>query len=125
MWGKPSNQRDDVVILILQFERPIRCTVKLEFDVLSKLGVVDGIIRSESLMLTHTRAGDRLWDVWGRERVFVEVAAVQFALEWGRILMKVLERDARGKGLRRKEAKLYGQRVIAERRNFGHGFRDR
>ncbi len=117
-WGK-SSKTSKTIKLILSFEKPSKCKVVLEFDILKQGGVVDQIMRSEALILQCAKEGERFIGTLDREKIIVEVPSKQAWPLWNEELFKALENDAKSKGMSKKQAKGYASGVIKEWRNFG------
>lgn len=117
-WGRKSR-RSQSVMLIASWDRPVRCTVILEFDP-ARLGIlVDQTVRSEALYIQPGRPGDRLANTMDSPRLLIEVPAKQFAREWDKIFQKAMVGELRNRGLKRVQAKRAGRKAIHEMRKIG------
>lgn len=117
-WGQFSGKQNSIN-LILSFERPVKCTAILEFDILKDGGIVDQIVLSEALYLQSAKEGERLLSTLDRERLLVEVPSKHFQPRWNDMLLKALESDGKRKGMSKKQAREYSSGVIREWRKFG------
>jgi hypothetical protein len=116
-WGKRSRS-DDIVTLFLWFERPIECTVLVDFDVVTQGILVDQILFAKALYLQPGKRGDRLINNVDAPRILIEIPDLGFSKEWEKILRKGLATHFRKEGFRRSQAVDAAERVIAEWRRL-------
>jgi hypothetical protein len=118
IWARRSRW-SEVLLLLFRFERPVRCTVLLEFQP-DRLGiVVDQAVRSQAIYLQPGRPGDRLMNTPDNPRILAEVPSSGFAAEWNRMYHAALAKDFRRRGLSRKAAKRASIEAIESMRMFG------
>ncbi len=106
------SMKNESIGLMLNFLRPSRCIVILQFDLPFRAGLVDWIVRAQGLYLQSGREGDRLKSTIGKERILIEVQTRAFQKEWDRMLLNAKERDFRKLGLSRTEAKRSAQEFV-------------
>lgn len=116
-WGK-RYKTSNKLMLILSFQKPSRSKAVLEFDILKQGGLVDQIMRSEAFILQHSEEGERFANTLNREKIVVEIPSKSALTIWNEELFKALETDAKSKGMSKKQAREYANRVINEWRKF-------
>jgi hypothetical protein len=117
-WGGSGS--DDEVVLLLEFERPIRANVNIRFSISRQGGLVDLIVRSGATYLQTGKPGDRLLNTMDSPRILVEVNALGFEPIWERLLMKQMTRVFRqGTKLSKRQAAEAARQCIDEFRELG------
>jgi hypothetical protein len=87
--------------LVIEFQKPQRCVIILEFDIARQGGVVDQVVQSELLYLQGGRPGDRLKNTMERPRIVVEVPSEGFRLRWEQLWRREIARDFKKRGMAR------------------------
>lgn len=100
--------------LIVEFERPQRCVIILQFDISAQGGVVDQIVQSELMYLQPGRPGDRLKDTMDNARVTLEVPSEQFRPQWDAMWRREAARFFKRHGMSRREVSTAVDNLIAE-----------
>lgn len=104
--------------LIVEFERPQRCVIVLQFSIAEHGGIVDQIVQSELVYLQPGRPGDRLKNTTNCPRVTVEVSTDDFRKHWDRIWRREIGRDFRKRGLSRARVPDAVESLICEWREL-------
>lgn len=117
-WVCPTRFKTTPVQLVLELAGPVRCLIKLEFELPRRGAIVDSIVASQGLYLQAGRDGDRLVSTMGEPRVLVEVPSGDFRSEWERVLMRSLVADGRDRGLSRWESKANAAAFLKSWRKF-------
>ena len=108
------RRRHRVVRLVLEFRRPSRCVVFLEFDLEAQGILVDQILHARGLWIQTGRQGDRLKNLLDCPALLVEVpSSREFRRAWEPLLQKAMIRRFRRRGLGRARAKRAGRRLVA------------
>lgn len=95
-----------VFSLVLDFDRPARIVVVLDFDLRKDHAVlVEQILASRALILQAGRPGDRLKHDLNRPKVIVGIPELGVADHWSRLLLNYVRVRSRRRGLRGEEAK--------------------
>lgn len=110
-WGKLSTKQN-TINLILRFEKPVKCTLIFEFDILEYGGIIDQIVHNKVLCIQCAKEGERFLRTFEREKVLIEVPSSDFEQEWEMMLNRTLECDGKRKGLNKKQAQEYSNNVI-------------
>ena len=120
VWGRPDRFfHTGIVRLLLTFERPSRCQVLLQFDIIKYGGLVDNIILSQGLYIQPGRPGDRLRTTYGNPRILAEVPSRKFQPEWNNMLRKALRKLFRREhGMSRAKAKHATEKYIDQWRDL-------
>lgn len=113
--GRHPNE----MILILNFDSPVEFTVGLVFDMEHRAGVVDQIIRSQSMYLQHGVEGDTVTSTMENPRIHIDLPSTGFESRWEKVLRRHLESNFRNRGLTRRQAQLAADRTIIMWRDFG------
>ena len=104
--------------LIVEFKRPQRCVIILEFDIARYGGVIDQIVHSELFYIQPGRPGDRLRNTMNRPRVMIEIPSEAFRPHWYLIWPRELERDFKKRGMPRSEIAGAVSSLISEWREL-------
>lgn len=118
-WGQPPGKKDRIW-LVVSFQRPSRCLVILEFDIVGQGILVDQTLRAQALYIQPGRLGDRLRTTMGNPRIIVEVPRSGFDVEWDRTFRRGIAKDLRKRGLGREQAAKASGEAIGLMRKFGH-----
>src|SRR5436305_870122 len=81
-FGSAGLLRRRLLRLFIQFHRPQRCVILLEFNVARNGGVIDQIVQSELMYIQPGKPGDRLTYTMDHPRVSVEVPSESFKPFW-------------------------------------------
>lgn len=119
VWSKPSKNKD-MINLMLFFKKPSEVVLILEFDMPRKSMIVDKIVQSQALYIQPGSEGDRIGNTMDNPRILVEVQSRQFRKEWNKILNKVIQKDLRLRGVKRKYLKEASKEVIKEWRSLDY-----
>ena len=118
-WGRISKNKN-LLNLILEFKKPSKCVLILEFDIVRQGIIIDQIVTTKGLYIQYGREGDRFSSTVDHPRIFVEIPSPAFREGWNKIFHKALEKDGKkNKKMNRSEAKEYAKDVIKELRKFG------
>ncbi len=118
-WGRLSKNKN-LINLILEFKKPSRCVLILEFDIIKQGIIIDQIVITKGLYIQYGREGDRFSSTVDHPRIFVEIPSSGFREEWNKVFHNALEKDGKiNKKMSRSEAKEYSKSVIKELRKFG------
>jgi hypothetical protein len=118
-WGAPSRFEWRTVRLAITITNPSQCTILLDFDIVSRGGIVDQIVQNGGLYLIGGRPGDRLRTSIDRPKISVEVPSKGFRAEWDRLLRKATFQRFRLMGMGRSEAKSATESFVDHWREFG------
>ena len=116
-WGGRSR-RASSVLLLLDFARPSKLRIMLEFDIARQGLLVDSILHVRAVGLQSGRVGDRLATTMKDGHMIVEVAATGFEPKWNELWRRELEKDYRRRGLTKRLAGQATDRLITEWRNL-------
>jgi hypothetical protein len=117
-WGG-SVDDPDVVMLVLDFERPIETRVALRFSIERQGILVDAALKSRAVYLQAGRPGDRLVHDLNRPKMLLDLPDTGFRPKWDRLLLeRMTDVVAKRGGLSRNEAKLRAELMIAEMRQL-------
>lgn len=109
-WGKLLT-RDDIVSLMLQFQRPIEFSFSIAFELKKAHAIlVEGILRSGGLYIQAGSEGDRIRNTLDEPRVIIEVPDTGFGPRWEKICLAYLAKKLRAEGTNPRMA----SRVAAE-----------
>jgi hypothetical protein len=100
--------------LVVEFERPQRCVIILQFEISAQGGVVDQIVQSELVYLQPGRPGDRLKNTMDTSRVMVEVPSGEFKRHWDAMWRREAARFFKKHGMSRREVSVAVENLIAE-----------
>lgn len=103
-WGIP-RWNTDRVLLLLEFSKPSKLEVLLEFDVKKQGGVVDGILYANALYLQPSEYGLKVVDGLGKGKIVVEIPDTGFLPRWETLYASNLIKVFKKTGLSRSEAK--------------------
>ena len=118
-WGKIEREGYGPIQLIMQFVRPVACTIVLDPDIGKYGGTIDQLIASEALYLFYGRLGDRVSSLMPRQNILVQVEAPdELRREWDRLLDQELRSWFRLKGLSRGQAKQASRNLRSEWRQL-------
>lgn len=110
-----SRDDDDVVMLILTFERPLEVELILEFSIEHQAMLVECILSGGAVYLQTGVPGDRLLMTMEAPRMLVEVPASGFRAYWEQLFLnRMTIVMSRRLGVPRKKARPVAQRLIAE-----------
>jgi hypothetical protein len=115
-WGRIEHRRDRAISLILQFLRPSRATIIIEFDILRQGILVDQMLLSQGVFLQAGRPGDRFVNTLDAPRILVNVPKGEFTEIWDEMFQKRITVEMRERGLKRAEAKRASRQYIEELR---------
>jgi hypothetical protein len=116
-WAQVEN-RTGTISLILQFQRPSKVTIIVEFDIVQQGVLVDQILRARTVFLQAGRPGDRFITNPDAQKISAGIAEGGFSGLWDSMWHKHLTTDMRASGLKRSEAKRAARQVIDELRSF-------
>lgn len=118
-WSRISKDKN-LLSLILEFKKPSKCVLVLEFDIVKQGIIIDQIVTTKGLYIQYGRKGDRYATTVDHTRIFVEIPSPGFKEEWDKMFHKAIQKDGKkNKKLNRNEAKEYANDVIKELRKFG------
>jgi hypothetical protein len=86
----------------------------LDFDLAKYAGLVDQVVRAQSLYIQPGQPGDRLVSTMDGKRLLIEVPSRDFRPEWDRIFRKATVADFRRRGLARAQAKQAADQFMVE-----------
>lgn len=121
-WGKYPD-RDDKVLLLLQYSKPARCVLLLEFDMQTQGAAVDTIVRVQGVYLQAGRPGGAISTTTEKESAMVEVPSQTFQPDWDRLFHRAMEKYWRSQGFSKREAKQIARKHIADWRSGAQAFR--
>ena len=113
-WMLPSRWTLDTLSLLITTTRPTRCTMLLDFDLAKYAGLVDQVVRAQSLYIQPGQPGDRFVSTMDGKRLLIEVPSRDFRAEWDRIFRKATAADFRRRGLGRAQAKQAADKFMEE-----------
>ncbi len=113
----PFNKR--VLVLNLEFIKPMEVSFGIEFDVMRDLNVIDGIIQSRALYLQCGKKGDKFSDL-SAPKILVEVPFLGFDKKWNYMLLDALKRKYRKMNFTKSEASEATKRHIKTMRELYH-----
>lgn len=116
-WAAPGLLDRRHLKLIVEFERPQRCVILLQFNIAEHGGVVDQIVQSELVYLQPGRPGDRLKNTFDRPRVVIEAPTEDFRPAWERMWRREIARDFKKRGLPRSQVPEAVESLITEWRD--------
>lgn len=106
------------LFLVLNFIRPVRMDLSLEFSLSDDSAAVDLIMQSRAFYLVaKSQSSD---DTFGikRPRILIDVPWSGFEHKWEEIYRKIVETQLRGEGLKRRAASLLVDKHIEEMRRM-------
>lgn len=102
-WVRPRWSKS-TVLLLLEFTKPSRLEVLLQFDIKKQGGLVDGIIHANALYLQPSESGLKVVDGLEKVKIIVEVPDTGFLPYWETLYTSNLVKLFKRKGLSRREA---------------------
>jgi hypothetical protein len=105
-WTK-TRQSDNYISLLLQFSKPVLCTILLEFYIPKYAGLIDSILESQAMYIQAGRKGDRLITTQEAPKVFIQVPkpTADFEVLWSELRKKVKLNEYKKMGYSKKESK--------------------
>jgi hypothetical protein len=98
--------------LFMNFLKPTPCRIILEFDLLTRSGLVDCIVRAQGLYIQCGRDGDRYISTMNHNKILIEVPSKEFQKKWDSLFQESCETKFRKQGLSRKEARVSAKAFI-------------
>jgi hypothetical protein len=110
-WTK-TRQSDNYISLLIQFSKPVLCTILLEFYISKYGGIIDSIIESQAMFIQAGRKGDRFITTQKAPRVLIQVPKPDgnFEIFWNELRKKSKIKEFRKLGYSKKDSKeLFGE----------------
>jgi len=85
-WARFGRNKN-MIGLHLEFIKPSKCNVLLNFDITKSGALVDLIISSQALYIQPGKPGDRLSNTLGADKIMIEVPSSNFREEWEAIYL--------------------------------------
>jgi hypothetical protein len=111
-WGRLRDAPESVALFV-DFQRPGRTFVVLQFEIPKQWVIVDRILKGKGFYLQLGNPGDRFIGNETASRIFVSVPELGFDDEWEKLLVKAVTNDLRLRGLKRQEAARTARDSIA------------
>jgi hypothetical protein len=117
-WGGSADD-DDLVILVLDFDRPVEARVAIRFSIEHQGILVDAALQSHAVYIQAGREGDRLRDDLDLPKMIVELPETGFRPKWDQLLARrMIDVIVRRTGVDRKQAAAGAETMIAEMRRL-------
>ena len=117
-WIQP-DKRNSKITLFINFLKPGKCIVLLEFDLLNNMGgVVDLIINAQGLYLQCGQLGDRLSSTMNKPRILVEVPSKSVLKDWEELYHGTTEKFFRKNGHKKAKAQKLAVELISQMRKL-------
>lgn len=117
-WASVAES-DDLVALVLKFERPVALEVTLLFSIERQALVIDSVLNAGALYLQAGQAGDRLSTRLDAPRILIEIPDMGFGPHWDILLRKRMTNVmATRLGVSRRKARPAAEKFIREMRRL-------
>ncbi len=115
-WGMHAKD-EDLVLLELQFDRPMEVQASLCFSIEDEGILVDAAVRAQAIYLQAGEPGDRLRDDVNAPKLLVELPSTGFETRWEKAFLgRMTAVLAKKMGLPKRKARPHAFKLIDEMR---------
>lgn len=118
VFGKKNHLDNSSIQMILQFTKPIRCDIIINFLLEKYAPALDSIVRNQGCYIQSAKNGKRMSTTMGEPRIILEILTGDFKDKWEDIYFKATVNKFKKKGVSRMKAKEMANQFIDEIRKM-------